>query len=665
MDFHELQRAVAAKFQHMQKQQQLFRVKLEHRDELVDLYLASFPEGTNQIYRKRTEHDCACCKNFIRTIGDVVAIEDGQLVSIWDVEVPSEPAYEVVTEAMARLVKSRPVENVFYHYASRAGIQKTFEEIIGASPKRWEHFFVDIDQKHYLQEEDIPTHTSVLRTDQAVLFRGLNDLNIEDVDTVLDLIAQNSLYRGAEFKPVLEGFRALLVQAKTTDVDLLAWTAPAHASVKRIRNSAIGTLLCDLAEGKGLEEAVKAYEKVVAPASYKRTTALVTPQMVAKAREEVEGLGLTSALERRYATLDDLSINNLLFADRSVRKAMGEDDPFAVATSKKQTQNFDRLEEVPIEKFLSDILPRAESVEVLVENKHAGNFVSLIAPTNPTAGQLFKWPNRFSWAYSGDVADAIKERVKEAGGNVDADLCCRLAWHSPSDLDLHLFTPEGHVYYHNKRVGGAVLDLDMNGIDRHDPENPVENIFFQEHAQMRPGEYQLKVNAYNMRSTRNPGFKVQIEWFGEIRTFEYDKPMHHGQWVDVATFRYRRGEIEWFTTLSSSTASREVWGLKTQQFHRVRAALLSPNYWDDNAIGNKHYFFMLDGCANDGTARGFFNEFLRNDLNEHRKVLEMVGAKMQAGGPDQLSGLGFSSTAKNTLVCRVKGSFTRQLKIVF
>jgi hypothetical protein len=43
----------------------------------------------------------------------------------------------------------------------------------------------------------------------------------------------------------------------------------------------------------------------------------------------------------------------------------------------------------------------------------------------------------------------------------------------------------------------------------------------------------------------------------------------------------------------------------------------------------------------------------------------MVGGKMKISGEEQLSGLGFSSTAKNTLICRVKGSFTRTLKIVF
>ena len=94
--------------------------------------------------------------------------------------------------------------------------------------------------------------------------------------------------------------------------------------------------------------------------------------------------------------------------------------------------------------------------------------------------------------------------------------------------------------------------------------------------------------------------------------------------------------------------------------------MMSPNFWDGHGVGNKHYFFMLDGCLNDGKARGFFNEFLKPDLDAHRKVIEMVGNKMTAVESDrQLSGLGFSSTQRSSLLCRVKGSFTRTINILF
>ena len=94
--------------------------------------------------------------------------------------------------------------------------------------------------------------------------------------------------------------------------------------------------------------------------------------------------------------------------------------------------------------------------------------------------------------------------------------------------------------------------------------------------------------------------------------------------------------------------------------------MLSPNYWDDQTIGNKHWFFILEGCKNEGRARGFFNEFINPNLDKHRKVLEVLGSKMTTEESDkQLSGVGFSSTQRNQAVVKVSGKFTRTLKINF
>jgi hypothetical protein len=666
MDFKVFQAAVAAQFERMQRQGKLFRTNVD-RDGMWNHYLSSFPPGTNPMFRKRTEHDCACCRQFVKAVGNVVAVIDGKLVSIWDTPIPEEPGYAAVAKEMSRFVRSHPIAEPFLHHERKVGSARTFEEVVGGTPTAWDHFSVQLKGQFVANGADIPALLNEHRNDHGVFLRSLKEIKPDAVDTVLDLIAQNSIYRGAEHKATVMAFKEHQDACLPTIPDTYAWTADAPPAVKRIRNTAIGTLLVDLSEGKDLEHAVKAFEAKVAPANYKRPTALVTPAMIAKAKTEVEALGLTSALERRYAMLTDLSINNVLFADRSAKAAInGTVFDELAASAPAVPRNLDKIESVPVEKFLSEILPKAESIEVLFENKHRPNLVSLIAPVDPTAAQLFKWPNKFSWAYNGDMADAIKERVKAAGGNVTGDLCCRLAWSNYDDLDLHLRGPGGmHIYFHNKRDGGGVLDVDMNGLDGRS-RTPVENIYFASCGMMREGDYQLYVNQYNVRERVDVGFEAQIDFLGTVYNFAYPQAVRAGEDILIATFKYSRDNgFQIIESLPVTTASKEVWGLPTQRFHRVKAVMLSPNYWDDYAVGNKHYFFMLEGCANDGTARGFFNEFLRGELDAHRKVLEMVGSKMQAGGPNQLSGLGFSSTAKNTLTCRVKGSFSRLINIVF
>ena len=93
--------------------------------------------------------------------------------------------------------------------------------------------------------------------------------------------------------------------------------------------------------------------------------------------------------------------------------------------------------------------------------------------------------------------------------------------------------------------------------------------------------------------------------------------------------------------------------------------MLSPNYWS-NQIGNKHFIFALENCKNDESVRPFFNEFLNQDLEKHRKVFEIMGSKLKVSpAENQISGVGFSETQRNSVIVQVKGSFTRTLKINF
>jgi hypothetical protein len=662
MKFLSFKHAVATQFAAIAKQP-LFRVDVS-KDTLWSTYLGSFPEGSNPVYRERTEHDCNCCKNFIRDLGNVVAIIDGKLVSIWDVVLPvDEVAYQTVTNAMSALVTSAPIANVFLHHEPVAGVDKSFEQLVD-HVHAWDHFFACIPQQFVKPKPSLPTELGHARESATMLRRALTDFSLETVDTVLELISQGSLYRGDEHKPALVAFRKLLVAAASADLELFSW-ANHTSGVSRIRNTVIGSLLVDLSEGRELEYAVSSFEQKVAPANYKRPTALVTPAMVAKAKDVINELGLTSALQRRYATLTDLSINNILFADRTTRSAI-TGDLFDAIVTKHNKKQFDKLEEVTIDKFLSDILPTATSVELLFENRLTPNLCSIVAPVDPTARNLFKWNNPFSWSYTGDMTDAIKERVKAAGGSVVGDLCCRLAWDYTDDLDLRMTEPNGNViYFSNKRKlskCGGTLDVDANGGDgmRSDP---VENIFYASKSLMMEGVYKLAVNNYNRRSS-GTGFTVQIEFDGTTHTLHYPGVLPDGKTVTAAIISYSRATgFTFTTTLESDTSTKQVWNLQTGQFQKVNLITLSPNHWE-GSVGNKHYMFMLDNCINEDGARGIYNEFLIDELTPHRKTMELVGSKLTTESSiNQLSGIGLSSTAHNHVIVKVTGTFTRTIKV--
>lgn len=685
MDFHVIKMAVAKQFAAMSKHT-LFRANTTELDEtgadkdvLYKTYLGAFRDGDNPIYRERTQHECSCCRQFIRQVGSAVAVIDGKIQTVWDIDVGSkEPGYQHVADIMAAHVRGKGIADLFLHYEPRVGQDKTFEEITEdgrTKSKSWEHFFVNLPASAVLGKDRIPTRLGEVRETKNVFLRGMAEIPADITETVLELIAQGSLYRGEEHKASLTAYlkaQKAFAKLKTDqERDTWAWTITQtqHPGVSRLRNTAIGTILTDLAEGKDLEYAVKSFEQKVAPANYKRPTALVTKAMIEKAKKAVEELGLTSALQRRFATLEDVSVRDVLFADRSARKVM-KDSPFdeVSATVAKSAKDFSKVEEIGIDKFISDVLPGASSLEVLVENKHTSNLVSLVAPVDETAGRLFKWNNGFSWAYAGDMTDSIKERVKAAGGSVTGDVCVRLAWFNYDDLDLYVKEPDGNVIYFGSprsRSSGGALDVDMNRGSGQTRE-PVENIAFPSMAQMKVGKYIVSVNNYSKRESSNVGFEVELDILGTVMTLTQEKGVANHATIPVAEITIGRGgEYSVNPLLPNTSKSKKVWGVETQQFQRVNLVTLSPNYWgEEKGVGNKHFMFMLADCVREDTARGFFNEFLVSDLDQHRKVLEMVGSKVQTQPDDhQLSGLGFSSTQRAEIIVRVTGKTMRTLKV--
>jgi hypothetical protein len=639
--------------------------------ELWEHYLRSFPEGSNPIYKTRTEHDCSCCRHFIKSFGGIVTIVDNKMVTLWDFKVDG--PYQQVVDSMAACVRLHVIDNVYVHSERIVGNPNSRQLLEDKSVKTWDHYFVNLPKEVVMKKDMIGPAHSEARATHDVLKRSLDEITSDAIQTTLDLIAQNSLYRGEEHKFAVEEFRKLQARYKDlrgdTARDLFTWGLDdVHASVSRIRNTVIGTLLVDLSEGKDLEDAVKSYEQKVAPTNYKRPTALVTKAMIANAQKTVDELGLTTALERRYATIDDITVNNILFADRAAKKAMNVFDDISAGVM-VDVKKLGKIEEVTIGDFVTKILPTAQTVEALFENRHAGNLVSLIAPVDATAKQLFKWPNGFSWSYTGDLADSIKERVKAAGGSVTGDYRASLAWYNHDDLDLHLKGPDGmHISFMSKlhSFSGGQLDVDMNA-GHGQTRSAVENITFPKRERMPEGKYYLSVHQYAIREKKDVGFEVEMEFDGTVYQFAYPEVVPQGKNIPVCDFTYSHKDGLVITAgLTSKTASKTLWSLPTQTLHKVRVVTLSPNHWDDRGVGNRHYFFMMEGCKNEGTARGFYNEFLSEALTPHRKVLEMVGSRMQtAESEHQLSGLGFSSTQRNHLLCRVTGSFSRVVKILF
>lgn len=684
--------AVAQQFALMQAPGNILAVMDINPDAVWDKYLSSFPQLTDPIFRNRFHYDCNCCKQFIRQIGNVVAINSQGIQTIWDITVDG--YHQDVADELAALIRSGNLKDYYLCPKSTVGTKASVD--FHDNRITWKHFFTPIPKDYIAKEEKIPSMLGEVRTTKEMFARSMTEFHYAAAEAVLELIAAG-LHRGPEYKQAVLGFMKLKEQYdKITDPvkrENFIWMTSKTEGIKcRISGSVIGTLLKDISEGLvSMDVAVNKFEDKVSDGKFKRTTALASPKAIAAAAKELADRGLKDSLYRQFATPEQISVNNKLFSVK-VEKPMDVFGDLLAEAKAKAPKVIEGTTDVSLDKFLTDILPLAHSIELLFENRLTPNLMSLIAPAHPDVPNFFQWNNNFSWAYKGDAAGSLREKVHSLGGRVDGVLRFSHTWnYDPSNpnqslMDLHVFLPtetglkdyEGKEEIHDRchttnavnwtnrkhHATGGSQDLDF--VNEPGTSVPVENITFPDIRKMPEGKYVFKIHNWNLRNPTKSGFQAEIEVNGQVYKYEMARALKHKEWITLAEVTLKNGQFTIEHKLESSSSSKKVWNISTHTWVPVNMITKSPNYWDGQSEGHRHTFFILEGCKNDEPARGFFNEFLQKDLSHLHKVFEMLGEKTMAKPTDnQVSGLGFSSTKSENVTVRVTGKTTRTFNIKF
>lgn len=715
---------IQAQFDAMCLTGKLFRVKMSGQ-EVWDLYLASFEPEQDPIFRDpaSSTHNCNLCKNFIRRYGNIVAINaDGTLMSIFDVV--AEDEFTNVAQALSNAITKSTIVNVFFETFNELN-SLNYEKCSMSNPVF--RLGMDRNTKRYTAEEaamygvvtanqsitfnhlhlDVPTAfidnskksiESIMgeyRDKYSVFKRAMLEIPVDTLHLVRDLIVQGSLLDGEAHLPALVKFTEYAIDYSKLDTtsavkDNWFWktTYDMHERIAKFKNTLIGVLCSEISEGEELNKACLSWNKRVDPANFMKATAPITEKQKQAAKKFVEDNGYVESFDRRVATMDDIMISEILHSNvgnDEVKTVSIFDSVKTVKTQHKRSQ-FDTVEEVTIEKFMSDILPTCTSVEAFLENRLSGNMVTMTTANNPDSKPMFKWPNNYSWSFNGNLAgkSQLKEAVVARGGRVDGVFRFSHSWNelepNQSLMDLHVFMPGCELpkgTHHGpsvsgRRVGwnhrtdtmsGGTQDVDYTQAA---PAGyiPVENITFPELARMPEGKYTCMINNWSFRYTGGRG-KAEIAFGGESYQYEYPAT-RQDEWVTIAEVTLRNGMFTIEHKLPELASSIDLYGLETNNFYKVNLVCLSPNHWGDNAVGNKHYFFMLEGCKCPGEVRSFHSENFNAELHEHRKVLEGLGAVHMVPSLDkQLSGLGFNATVHDEVILRLAGSFKRVVKVKF
>jgi len=670
MGFLTIKEAVNNQFQKILATGKVFTVDVS-KDVMKAHYQKSFPAGTNPIFRERAENDCNCCNTYIGIAGNAVAFIDGRLESIWDIDI-SDNTFQTVADAMRDLVLLAPVNGIFMHFEKNVGIDKNLDNY---SDVVWNHYHSTLPLAFVKPIADHASLKGAARTNYEVFNRSVTEISDYAIETVLELIDSKSLYKGNEYEArvgLLRNIKAL--REESVNKEMFDWEKSVDLGVASgFRSGPIGSLLVDLSGGMDLEHAVNKYHEMTAPENYKHSKKPTTKKMTERAVKRVVELGREDSLERRHAVTDDITINDVLFADRSVTATLGGVLGKLKPTAAHKEVKTDDASDITIEEFLSTVVPKATSMEVLVEGKHQANFMSLVTPLNTGCLPITQWNNNFSWSYNGELADSsMRKEVKAKGGNTDGVFGFSIMWNTPDrpynhDLDAHIYSRGEHIYYPSR--GTAHASSGMLDVDIQTPGNKVavENIVYTDLNKMPDGPYKLSVHNFS-RSTNTNGFTSEVYFAGRRFFFDHTGRMGGDQEVHVATFEKKGDTFTMSYGAPTSEASSEVYGIKSKEFHKVNMLMASPNFWDcvEKPTGNKHWFFILDKCSNPEPVRGIFNEHLLKELQPDRKVMEVLGNDLKAPfSEDQLSGLGFSISQTNSVVIKVRGEINRLFNVKF
>jgi len=700
----EFQKEIQKQLNKLAKTGKLYRSNISG-NEVWEMYIQGFIN--DPIFRdpNSSEHNCNLCKNFVRRYGNIVAIdENNKIATIWDNV--SESEYSNSAKNISKKLKSAKIENVFFETFNelnslnyekcnknnsvfRLGLAKNvkrytkeeaekFGVVKPNEIKEFNHLHLDIPTAFVdMTNKSIEAIMSEYRDAKNVFQRAMETISLDTLNLVKDLINQGSLLDGTTHLFKIEQIIPLKKEydeLPAKERDNWCWLKSYKLPFAKFRNELIGVLCSELSEGLELNTACTNWNKRVDPANYMKATAPITKKQIEEAKKFVEENGYEESFNRRFANIDDIKVSEILHSnvgDGKIKSVSLFDGVKSTATRHKRSE-FDKVEEVNIEKFMKDILPTCTSIEAYLENRMENNMVSLTTANNPDSKPIFKWDNNYSWTYNGNLAgkSQIKEAVKSKGGNVTGVLRSSIMWAENngdnSDLDLHCLHPNGSEIYFGNRLNsssGGWLDVDITQPQSQMPNGAVENIAFPDLKRMKNGVYTFYVRQFSGRNSK--GFKAEIEFGGEIFSYEYNKPVRGD--VQIAEITLKNGEFTISHKLpESGVSSREIYGLETNQFHKVNLVCLSPNHWENNNVGNKHYFFMLNSCKSPVSIRSFHAENLISELANLRKVLEPLGnSTMIKPTTKQLSGLGFNSTIRDELVVRLQGSHKRIIKLIF
>lgn len=369
---------------------------------LWDLYLKNLPPAERQF------HNCHCCRKFIESYGHLVTIDaDGHTVpAMWSPNVPD--LYGPSFAAMFNRVKTARIASVFLSKETVWGTPVTpgWTHLSVTPPNAviWRDRLLTAGQKMAAAKENYRNVMVALAEFKAPM-----------LDEALRVLKSEVLAQSEKFIAPVQWLRDLHDRPKGKLGENVVHRAIADApeGFCHPRASMAGSLLEDIAAGLPFADVKRRFDAKVAPLRYQRPQAAPAAGNIAAAEKIIETLGLASALERRFARLDDIET---IWLPREA-KTQTRDGIFGHLKAKAEIVPPLSLptQTMTWAKFSQSTLPVVEQMELMVRSH--GAFIAMTTAVHADAPPILKWDraeyrNPVAWYVYHNGSPASRWRLK-------------------------------------------------------------------------------------------------------------------------------------------------------------------------------------------------------------------------------------------------------------
>ncbi|NHZ98529.1 hypothetical protein [Massilia sp. CCM 8734] len=336
---------------------------------LYDAYLASFTDPD-----VRQQHSCSCCRTFIERFGGLATVgDDGALVpALWDPATAPAP-YRAVVAALQQRVSQARITMLFLS-------EQTMYGMPASGP--WQHLAITPATVFESSGLHNAWQTACARREAfASVRRALRQYSAPVCATALQLLKENLLDNPAavlgqaQFLVDLHAAHAAGQQQQ----DNLRYRMVARAPMGfcHPRSSMIATLLDDIVAGKPVGEAAASWNAKMDGLRYQRPQVAPTPGAIKAARIAFAKLGAFPALQRRFATMDD------------IQEAVWRPHPHYAARGRASAAQHGP-HSMTLDTFRRTVLPTAERIEMAaLEGRQP--FVALTSAVHADARPIMQW----------------------------------------------------------------------------------------------------------------------------------------------------------------------------------------------------------------------------------------------------------------------------------